>query len=91
MSWHIEPDDVAFGGVDAVSIRVARALGYRNPTVVTTQAPVRLPEFGPRRIHSTREVVPDPLQDDAPVTGDWFLSAGETFNRIHIYGDRSKR
>ena len=84
----VEPDDIAFG-IDPVSMRVARQMGYRGDAEFTTQDYVRLPEFGQRK------VAPDSIEADIPTYdaegGDWFLYSGETFNRIHIFGDHRPR
>ncbi|MEI6666366.1 MAG: hypothetical protein WCL53_09500 [Chloroflexota bacterium] len=91
MSQFVNPDEIAFEGVDAMSLRLARQMGYRGRTEVTSQDFVRLPEFGPRKIGAAPDLDTGAMQHDDPADGDWFLFAGEPFNRRHIFGDRTPR
>ena len=65
---------------DDVATSLARGMGYRGYSRIEEQEPIRLPEFGPRKIHSTLEVEPDPLMEDgAALTFDNLMGM---FHRI---------
>ena len=98
----VSPEEIAFGSVDDdLATSIARSVGWRGDNMVSEQEPVRLPQFGPRKIHSTPEIIPDPLLEDVAggvVIHDlrqWTISfAGVTYTWDHdntwTAADRSK-